>query len=58
MPKHLKDHNLDGWSVNALRTVLMEEGAELTVSLACCCVMDGGGVLIGFVGEEVDGFRY
>ncbi len=32
VPKHLRGHNLDGWSVNALRTVLLEEGAELTVS--------------------------
>ncbi|CAM9806022.1 unnamed protein product [Scytosiphon promiscuus] len=30
VPKHLRAHNLESWSVNALRTVLLEEGVELT----------------------------
>ncbi|CAM9928072.1 unnamed protein product, partial [Choristocarpus tenellus] len=30
VPRHLKNHTLEDWSVNALRTVLLENGAELT----------------------------
>jgi len=42
VPKHLRGHNLDGWSVNALRTVLLEEGAELTVNIYLFIFLGGG----------------